>query len=284
MIEHLVIVGVGSIGASVGMGLRRLGLVRHVTGIGRSEANLKIAQQRGAIDHYQTTINAHINSASVILLTVPMGAMRTVLTEIKPHLNPATIISDGGSTKTSMLADVSAVLGDTRQFVGAHPISGTEKSGAAAAMMDLFQNRRVIITPDANSNSAFVELIENMWRALGAKVERMSCEHHDKVLAATSHLPHMLAYGLVDNLSRFAEVDEVFRYAAGGFRDFTRIASSDPTMWRDICIHNRDALLAALDSYLADMQNIYAAVAAGDAETLQQVFVNAKTTRDHFMA
>lgn len=283
-IEHLVIVGVGSIGASVGMGLRRLGLVRRVTGVGRGEKNLKIALQRGAIDDYFLEINSQINTASVILLAVPMGAMRGVLAQIKPFLHADTIITDAGSSKTAVLADVGAIFGDHPcQFVGAHPISGTEKSGAAAAIFDLFDHRRVILTPDAHSTPAAIVLIENMWQALGATVETMSASEHDRILAMTSHLPHMLAYNLVDSLAKCDDVEKMFRYAAGGFRDFTRIASSDPTMWRDICLSNQQAILAALTNYQQDLQLLYQAVADGDAAQLMQIFASAKAARDKFL-
>ena len=282
MINHLVIIGVGSIGASLGLALRREGFVQKVTGVGRGIENLKIAQQRGAIDEYSTDAAAAVATADVVFLAVPMGTMRASLETIKNTLPANAIVTDGGSTKGSVIKDFAEVFGSTKQFVPGHPIAGTEKSGAAAAIHDLYNDRRVLLTPDANTNPDALTIVREMWKVTGAKVEEMSAEHHDTVLAATSHLPHMLAFGLVDSLAKMDDVDEIFKYAAGGFRDFTRIASSDPTMWRDICVNNREALMASMDRYLDDMKEIYAAVAKGDGDKLQEIFSMAKMTRDKF--
>ena len=282
MINHLVIIGVGSIGASLGLALRREGFVQKVTRVGRGIENLKIAQQRGAIDEYSTDAAAAVVTADVVFLAVPMGTMRASLETIKNTLPANAIVTDGGSTKGSVIKDFVEVFGSTQQFVPGHPIAGTEKSGAAAAIHDLYNDRRVLLTPDANTNPDALTIVREMWKVTGAKVEEMSSEHHDTVLAATSHLPHMLAFGLVDSLAKMDDVDEIFKYAAGGFRDFTRIASSDPTMWRDICVNNREALMASMDRYLDDMKEIYAAVAKGDGDKLQEIFSMAKMTRDKF--
>lgn len=282
MINHLVIIGVGSIGASLGLSLRRAGVVKKVTGVGRSIDNLKVAQQRGAIDQYTTDASAAVANADVVFLAVPMGTMRAAMESIKDALPDAAIVTDGGSTKGSVIKDFTEVFGSTKQFVPGHPIAGTEKSGAAAAIHDLYKDRRVLLTPDESTNPDAVATVRAMWEATGAIVEAMSAEHHDKVLAATSHLPHMLAFGLVDSLAQMDDVDEIFRYAAGGFRDFTRIASSDPTMWRDICINNRDALMQSMERYLDDMREIYSAVDNADADKLMKIFDRAKTTRDKF--
>lgn len=282
MINHLVIIGVGSIGASLGLALRREGFVQKVIGVGRGIENLKIAQQRGAIDEYSTDAAAAVATADVVFLAVPMGTMRASLETIKNTLPANAIVTDGGSTKGSVIKDFAEVFGSTKQFVPGHPIAGTEKSGAAAAIHDLYNDRRVLLTPDANTNPDALTIVREMWKVTGAKVEEMSAEHHDTVLAATSHLPHMLAFGLVDSLAKMDDVDEIFKYAAGGFRDFTRIASSDPTMWRDICVNNREALMASMDRYLDDMKEIYAAVAKGDGDKLQEIFSMAKMTRDKF--
>ena len=282
MINHLVIVGVGSIGASLGLALRREGFVKKVTGVGRGLENLKVAQQRGAIDEYSTDAASAVANADMVFLAVPMGTMRATLQSIKDSLPANAIVTDGGSTKGSVIKDFAEVFGSTEQFVPGHPIAGTEKSGAAAAIHDLYKNRRVLLTPDAETNAGALKLVREMWQVTGAKVEEMSAEHHDTVLAATSHLPHMLAFGLVDSLAKMEDVDEIFKYAAGGFRDFTRIASSDPTMWRDICVNNRDALMSSMERYLDDMKEIYAAVDKGDADKLQEIFSTAKSTRDKF--
>lgn len=282
MINHLVIIGVGSIGASLGLALRREGYVQKVTGVGRGIENLKIAQQRGAIDQYTTDAASAVETADVVFLAVPMGTMRAAMESIKDALPANAIVTDGGSTKGSVIKDFAEVFGSTEQFVPGHPIAGTEKSGASAAIHDLYKDRRILLTPDSTTKPEALHTIREMWKVTGAQVEEMSAEHHDKVLAATSHLPHMLAFGLVDSLARMDDVDEIFRYAAGGFRDFTRIASSDPTMWRDICINNREALMQSMERYLDDMRELYSAVDAGDADKLMQMFVRAKSTRDQF--
>ncbi len=282
MINHLVIIGVGSIGASLGLALRREGFVQTVTGVGRSIDNLHLAQQRGAIDQYTTHAAQAVETADVVFLAVPMGSMRAAMEAIKDHLPASAIVTDGGSTKGSVIRDFAEVFGSTRQFVPGHPIAGTEKSGAAAALHDLYKDRRVLLTPNADTPAESLQRIQQMWQATGAIVEQMSAEHHDKVLAATSHLPHMLAFGLVDSLARMDDVEEIFRYAAGGFRDFTRIASSDPTMWRDICINNREALMQSMQRYLDDMKAIYSAVDQADADALMEIFSRAKSLRDQF--
>ena len=282
MINHLVIIGVGSIGASLGLALRREGFVQKVTGVGRGVDNLKIAQQRGAIDQYTTDAAAAVETADVVFLAVPMGTMRSAMQSIKAALPAGAIVTDGGSSKTSVIKDFKEIFGSTEQFVPGHPIAGTEKSGAVAAIHDLYKDRRILLTPDDTTQSEALHIVREMWKVTGAQVEEMTAEHHDKVLAATSHLPHMLAFGLVDSLARMDDVDEIFRYAAGGFRDFTRIASSDPTMWRDICINNRDALLESMERYLEDMRELYSAVDQADADKLMQMFARAKATRDQF--
>lgn len=283
LIPHLVIIGVGSIGASLGMALKSAGFVGKVTGVGRSEDNLQSAINIGAIDEYATKVNDAVKTADVVFLAVPMGSMEAVIQSIQPHLSEKAIVTDGGSAKSSVIKAFNNVFGSTEQLVAGHPIAGTEKSGARAGKPDLYSGRKVILTPDASTKPEALSLITKMWQATGASVETMGAEHHDKVLALTSHLPHMLAFGLVDSLSSNKDVNEIFRYAAGGFRDFTRIASSDPVMWRDICLSNRDALLAAMDTYLVDMKALYKAVDTADADALMNIFSNAKATRDQFM-
>lgn len=283
LIQHLVIIGVGSIGGSLGKALKQAGAVAKVTGVGRACDNLENAVKIGAIDDYVTQAEEAVKTADVVFLAVPMGSMKAVMQSIQPHLPKHTVVTDAGSAKSSVLKAFNEVFGSTAQFVAGHPIAGTEKSGALAAQSDLYAGRKVILTPDASTKPESLALVTRMWAATGASVETMEASHHDKVLALTSHLPHMLAFGLVDSLSGNQEVDEIFRYAAGGFRDFTRIASSDPTMWRDICLSNREALLSAMDAYLTDMTSIYKAVDTADANALMNIFSNAKTTRDQFM-
>ena len=280
MINHLVIIGVGSIGASLGLTLRQKGLVNKVTGVGRSIENLKVAQQRGAIDEYSIDAATAVVNADMVFLAVPVGTMRATMESIKDSLPNNAIVTDGGSIKSTVIQDFAEVFGSTTQFVPGHPIAGTEKSGAAAATHDFYHGCRVLLTPDINTNLEALNNVREMWKATGAKVEEMSAKEHDTILAATSHLPHILAFGLVNNLAKRDDINDIFHYTAGGFRDFTRIASSNPNMWRDICVNNRDALMLSMQLYLDNMKEIYTAVETNDSNKLLEIFSTAKTTRD----
>lgn len=283
LIRQLTIIGVGLIGGSLARALRAAGAVETVVGAGRSAEHLAKAQELGVIDRYSTDLAAAVDGADVVVVGVPLGAMRPVFAAIRPALRPDAVLTDVGSGKGSVVADARAAFGALPAgFVPGHPIAGTEKSGVEASFAELFQRRRVIITPVEESAPAATATVRAMWEACGAEVVEMGVEHHDEVLAATSHLPHILAFGLVDTLARWDSSEEVFRYAAGGFRDFTRIASSDPVMWRDISVANREALAQALERYLQDLEGLLAAVRAGDAERLEQVFRHAKAVRDRF--
>ena len=285
-LQSVALIGVGLIGGSWALGLREAGLVDGtVTGCGRSLDNLETARERGIIDHATTDLRDAVGGADLVVLSVPLGAVRGVLETIRDDLADHAIVTDVGSAKQCVVDDARQVLGDAAsRFVPGHPIAGNEKSGAAAAFPELFRGRRVILTPEADTERAAVERVRALWEAVGASVACMTAAHHDDVLAATSHLPHMLAYSLVDTLSRWSDRDEVFAYAAGGFRDFTRIASSDPEMWRDICLANREALLEAMERYMADLQELREAVRHGDGNRLEAVFSHAKATRDRFVA
>ncbi|QIT54632.1 prephenate dehydrogenase/arogenate dehydrogenase family protein [Aquisalimonas sp. 2447] len=285
-LQSVALIGVGLIGGSWALGLREAGLVDGtVTGCGRSLDNLETARERGIIDHATTDLRDAVGGADLVVLSVPLGAVRGVLETIRDDLADHAIVTDVGSAKQCVVDDARQVLGDAAsRFVPGHPIAGNEKSGAAAAFPELFRGRRVILTPEADTERAAVERVRALWEAVGASVACMTAAHHDDVLAATSHLPHMLAYSLVDTLSRWSDRDEVFAYAAGGFRDFTRIASSDPEMWRDICLANREALLEAMERYMADLQELREAVRHGDGDRLEAVFSHAKATRDRFVA
>lgn len=285
-LQSVALIGVGLIGGSWVLALREAGLIQGaVTGCGRSPENLETARQRGIIDHATTDPREAVRGADLVLLSVPLGAVRGVLETIRDDLADHAIVTDVGSAKRCVVDDAREVLGDAAtRFVPGHPIAGNEKSGAAAAFPELFQGRRVILTPEADADQQAVARVTALWQAVGASVASMTAAHHDEVLAATSHLPHMLAYSLVDTLSKWSDRDEIFAYAAGGFRDFTRIASSDPEMWRDICLANRQALMEAMDRYMADLQELREAVQTGDGERLESVFSHAKATRDRFIA
>jgi prephenate dehydrogenase len=281
MIKRLAIVGVGLIGSSLALALREAGFVSHVTGCGRSEVNLKKGVELGVLDDYDLTPADAVAGADVVLLAVPLGAMREVLQAVKPGLARNAIVTDVGSAKGSVVADARSVLGEGfRRFVAGHPIAGTERSGVEAGFAELYRKRKVILTPDDDNDADAIELVSAMWEAAGANVELMGVEHHDRILAATSHLPHMLAFSLVSHLSGMSNQDEIFNYAAGGFRDFTRIASSDPVMWRDICLANGGALIELIEGYQAQLDEIRQAIHDRDAEHLYELFRDAKHTRD----
>lgn len=283
MIRRLAIIGVGLIGGSLALALKRAGACGEIVGASRREPHLKRALELGVIDRYELDLARAVEGADVVLLAVPLGAMRATCQALRPGLSPKTILTDVGSAKGSVVNDVRAALGGLPPgFVPGHPIAGTEKSGVEAAFPELFQGRRVILTPVPETDAEATATVRRLWERAGAVVEEMSVEHHDEVLAATSHLPHMLAFGLVDSLARMRENEEIFRYAAGGFRDFTRIASSDPVMWRDICIANRDAILAMMQRYKEDLRLIESAIADRDGEALLQIFSRAKAARDRF--
>jgi len=283
IINKLTIIGVGLIGGSLARALRRAGAVTTITGAGRNREQLEIARKLGVVDVVETDLANACKDADVVVLAVPLGAMRPVLEQLAPTLSDNTIITDVGSAKGSVVADAGQVFnGLPANFVPGHPIAGTEQSGVEASFAELFDQRRVILTPDETTSPAAVATVRGMWEACGAEVIEMSVVHHDAVLAATSHLPHMLAYALVDSLARQDDSREIFDYAAGGFRDFTRIASSDPQMWHDICLANRDSLVKALQQFIADLELITRAIQQADSDTIKQTFERAKQTRDAF--
>ncbi len=282
LIQRLCIIGVGLIGGSLARTLREAGAVGEIIGTGRHEDNLRTAVRLGVIDRYDTDMACAVEGADVVVVAVPLGAITTVLRAIVPHLASDCILTDVGSAKGSVVADVKQIYGAIPpNFVPGHPIAGTEKSGVEASVVDLFQRRRVILTPLAETAAAAYRLIRRMWELTGAEVVDMGVHHHDAVLAATSHLPHLLAYTLVDTLARLDDRAEVFRYAAGGFRDFTRIASSDPKMWYDICIANREQLLETLALFSADLVQLTEAIRSNDRAAILATFQRAKRARDN---
>lgn len=284
MIGRLAIIGVGLIGGSLARALRKAGEVQQIIGCGRGRDNLERAVELGVIDSYTHDIAEAVQGADVVFLAVPLGAMRDAFNAMKGHLKPGAVITDGGSSKASVVEDAKVVFGELpSRFVPGHPIAGTENNGVEASFAELYQDRRVILTPLAVTDPAAMGIIKKMWEVCGAEVTEMTVEHHDEVLAATSHLPHMLAFGLVDALSRMKENDEIFRYAAGGFRDFTRIASSNPVMWRDVCVANGPALSKMLTAFADEMNYLAEAIARGDGEHLLEIFERAKAARDRYI-
>ena len=285
MIEKLALIGVGLIGGSLARALRDAGQVREIVGHGRGLANLQRAVELGVIDRVETTLPAAVRAADMIVLATPVGGMEKILQAIAPYLAPAAVVTDVGSVKGAVVDTARRVLGDKfARFVPGHPIAGTERSGVEASFSSLYVGRRVVLTPLAETNAEALARVRRMWQAAGAEVVSMTVEHHDTVLAATSHLPHLLAYALVDMLARLDDKNEIFAYAAGGFRDFTRIASSDPVMWRDISLANRDAIVRLLKQYRGEVDSLIKAVAAGEGEKLHTLFARAKAARDALAA
>jgi prephenate dehydrogenase len=283
MIQRLCIIGVGLIGGSLARALRRAGVCREVVGSGRREEPLYKAVELGVIDRYELDVAAAVEGADMVVVAVPLGAMEAVFRRMAGRLAPGAVVTDVGSAKACVVAAARAAFGELpANFVPGHPIAGTERSGVEASFAELFERRRVILTPLAESRPEAVERVRRMWQDTGAEVIEMDVAHHDEVLAATSHLPHVLAYALVDTLARMDESEEIFRFAAGGFRDFTRIASSDPTMWRDICLANREALLTLLQRFSDDLEGFAGAVRAGDGARIHDLFSRAKAARDRY--
>jgi len=283
MIERLAVLGVGLIGGSVAQALKRAGRVGRVVGYGRGRANLEAALAVGAIDAIADSPEAAVAGADRVLLAMPVGAMAATFARIAPHLAPHALVTDAGSTKQDVIAAARAGLGPaSARFVPAHPIAGAERSGAAAARADLYGGRSVILTPLAENRPADVEAVADLWRACGAQVVEMAATEHDGVFAAVSHLPHLAAFALVDELASRPQAQTYFRHAGSGFRDFTRIAASSPEMWRDIALANRAALVAELDAYLSRLSAYRDALAAGDADTLMQSFTRASQARSRW--
>lgn len=283
-IGTLAVIGVGLIGGSLARALRTAGAVGEIVGCGRGKANLEQAVALGVIDRYTHDIGEAVAGADVVFLAVPLGAMGEAFAAMRERLPAHALVTDGGSAKGSVVADCRAAAPELlARFVPGHPIAGTERNGVAASFAELYQNRRVILTPLDDNPPAAVARVRQMWEACGAEVTEMPVHHHDEVLAATSHLPHMLAFGLVDMLARLKENDEIFRYAAGGFRDFTRIASSNPVMWRDICIANRAALGPMLSAFADEMGTLAERIGSADGDALLEIFERAKAARDRYV-
>jgi prephenate dehydrogenase len=286
--DTVVILGLGLIGGSLARALRKSGFSKRFVAYGHREPSLKRGVELGVIDDFTLDLDEAIDQADVLVLCAPTLIAADMLRDILPRL--------AGRERTPVVTDVASVKGNLRdaaieavgqvppQLVLAHPIAGSEQSGVDASSAELFVNHRVILTPDAATDPAALELIRGMWASTGAEVVDMAVAEHDIVLAATSHLPHVLAYALVDALAKSPASEDIFRFAAGGFRDFTRIASSDPAMWRDIAIANRPALLDAIDMFSNQLAHLRQAVSDGDGEELYGTFTRAKTARDEFAA
>lgn len=281
--KRLVVVGLGLIGGSFAKGIREKGLFEEVVGVDRDPQTRRLAVELGVVDRCEESLAAGCREADVIQLAVPILAMEKVLGELATLDIGNAILTDVGSAKGNVVRAAKAVFGGMpARFVPGHPIAGSEQSGVEAANAKLFRRHKVILTPLDNADVDAIQCVESLWRELGADVEQMAVEHHDEVLAATSHLPHLLAFTLVDSLAKRSENLEIFRYAAGGFRDFTRIAGSDPVMWHDIFLANREAVLRILDVFRDDLDDLREAVDQGDGQQLMGVFTRARVAREHF--
>ncbi len=280
----VVVCGVGLIGGSFALALKAAGAVREVVGLGRSRGPLEEALALGVIDRIADGWADAASGADLVLLGMPVGQMPAVMSALAPHLQPGTVVTDGGSTKSDVVAAARAALGaKIAQFVPGHPIAGAEKSGVSAAKADLYVDKRVVLTPLSENSAADVARVRQAWEACGAKVSQLSSGEHDRVFAAVSHLPHLLAFALVHDLANRDNTDQLFGFAAGGFRDFTRIASSHPEMWRDICVANRAPLLKELDAYVAELLRTRVLLASADSAGLEEMFAIARARRDAWL-
>lgn len=283
LIERLAIIGVGLIGGSLARALRQAGACRTVVGYGRHASNLEKAVQLGVIDSFEGNVARAVADADVVVLATPLATLEELCKAMMPALKTTAVVTDVGSAKASVVTAARRTLGmHLPHFVPGHPIAGTEKTGVEASFAGLFQDHLVILTPLEETAPQATACVRAMWEATGAQVTTMAVAHHDQVLAATSHLPHMLAYALVDCLAQMQEREEIFEFAAGGFADFTRIASSDPEMWHDICFSNREDLLRALERFDRHLAGIRRAIASGDSHGLKETFARAKKARDEF--
>jgi prephenate dehydrogenase len=280
-LNKLCVIGVGLIGGSFALKLKQLDLVKQVVGYGRNRDNLQTAVDMGVIDQAAESLQAAVEGADLVVLAVPIASIAEIYAQIYPHLSSDTLVTDVGSAKTSVIESVQRALGEMPpNFVPGHPIAGREKSGVEAVEADLYQNHRVILTPLEKTNKQAVQTVRELWQAVGAEVTEMSSRFHDEVFAATSHLPHMLAFALVDMLNEHSELGNVFQYTAGGFRDFTRIASSDATMWRDIAVNNGDAIVKWIEEYQRELSKLSALISDKNADALFELFSDAKAARD----
>lgn len=281
--KKIVIFGVGLIGGSVALGLKKAGNTPLIVGVGRNPTNIKNALELGVIDEAENDVSVALKGADIALISAPVAQMQSILESIKPHLSRHTIITDAGSTKGDVLATAEEILGDQfLQFVGGHPIAGAEKSGASVAKADLFSEKNVVLTPTAANMVETVEKVKKLWEACDANVIEMSAQEHDSIFAAVSHLPHLLAFALVNDLASRDNAEQLFKFAASGFRDFTRIAGSSPEMWRDISIANRTALLSELDVYEKEVATLKKLLKEEDATGLQALFERASIARNNW--
>ncbi|MCA1492528.1 prephenate/arogenate dehydrogenase family protein [Sinorhizobium alkalisoli] len=279
--ETIALVGIGLIGSSIARDIREKQLAGTIVVSTRSEATLKRAGELGLGDHYALSAAEAVKDADLVIVSVPVGASGAVAAEIAPHLKPGAIVTDVGSTKGSVIGQMAPHLPKSVHFIPGHPIAGTEHSGPDAGFAGLFRGRWCILTPPVGADEEAVARLRLFWETLGSMVEEMDAEHHDKVLAIVSHLPHIIAYNIVGTADDLEAVtaSEVIKYSASGFRDFTRLAASDPTMWRDVCLHNKDAILEMLARFSEDLASLQRAIRWGDGDKLFDLFTRTRAIR-----
>ena len=281
IIDRLALIGVGLIGGSIARAAREYGAARTIAATARSAATRRRVVELGIADQVVETNAEAVKDADLVIVCIPVGASGPVAAEIGPYLKPGAIVSDVGSVKGSVLADMAPHIPAGAHLIPAHPVAGTENSGPDSGFPELFVNRWCILTPPGGADEAAVETLRTFWATLGANVETMTAQHHDLVLAITSHLPHLIAYTIVGTAEEFSNVSrsEVLKFSAGGFRDFTRIAASDPTMWRDVFLHNKDAVLEMLSQFSADLGKLTRAMQDGDGDALFEHFTRTRAIR-----
>lgn len=297
-INKLVIIGVGLIGGSFGLALRKANMVKHITGVGRSRKNMQRALELKAIDEIAVDIPSALKDAEMVFLSIPVGQTGEIMRQMAPHLEPDTIVTDAGSTKQDVIAAARTHLTEHLQnFVPGHPVAGAERSGAGAADPGLFRDKNVILTPLDETSANALKRVTELWQACEAQVSRMSAGRHDQILAAVSHLPHVLAFAFMNHVRTSAGDDpdnparsgdpiqpgDLLRFAGGGFRDFTRIAGSSPEMWRDICLANRDALSNQIDAYQRQLSEVKEMLVRYDGESLERIFAQAREARRQWL-
>lgn len=279
-LKKIVIFGIGLIGGSFALALRKAGAVDEVIGFGRSAQTLEQAKRLSIIDRIGQDVAAEVSDADLVLLATPVGQMADLMARIAPHLGSHTLITDGGSTKGDVVGYACSHLGKhISRFVPAHPIAGAEQSGAAAARADLFQGKKVVLTPLPENSADAVARVKRAWELCGASVSELTAQQHDEVFAAVSHLPHLLSFALVNDLAQRDNRDLLLSFAASGFRDFTRIAASSPEMWRDISLANRDALMRELLQYAEELYALFQALENKDGKKLEEIFQRAHSLR-----
>lgn len=277
----IALIGLGLIGSSLGKAFRKFGLASQIRGFARSRETREIALANGSVDSIFESAAAAAQGADIVFLNVPLNAMAGLAAEVVPAMKSGAILTDVGSVKACVMEDIAPLLPSDVYLVPGHPIAGTEQSGPDAGFAELFSGRWCILTPAPQTNLRAVEVVAKLWRDIGSEVEFMDAEHHDLVLAITSHLPHLIAYNIVGTAADL-ETDtrsEVIKYSAGGFRDFTRIAASDPVMWRDIFLRNKNAVLEMLGRFTEDLTALQRAIRHGDGVTLEQMFTRTRTIR-----